>query len=83
MQWTKLKEWQHRTDINVTVKPYSYKDKIVSVCEMAHTSWSMWSLWSFQACSDLYSPTSHFTVSLAKMEHLVASSRVQRSEFIR
>lgn len=34
------------------------------------TSWSMWSLWSFHACSDLYSPTSHFTVSLARMEHL-------------
>lgn len=33
-------------------------------------SWSMWSLWSFHACSDLYNPTSHFTVSLARMEHL-------------
>ncbi len=30
----------------------------------------MWSLWSFHACSDLYRPTSQFTDSLAKMEHL-------------
>lgn len=34
------------------------------------TSWSMCSLWSFQACRDWYTPVSHFTVALDRMEHL-------------
>lgn len=34
------------------------------------TSWSICSLWSFQACRDWYTPVSHFTVALDRMEHL-------------